>query len=71
MQTPRCPVCGRTECNHSHYQQDADSVRELVACTCMICSGPLADHDTKDHAARVVERLAAIGYPTPVNVGIS
>jgi hypothetical protein len=36
----------------------------------VICSGPLADHEIGEHAARVVERLAALGFPTPVNVGM-
>jgi len=66
----RCPVCGRTDCNHSRYQQDANAVREFDRQTCTICSGSLADHETKDHFARVVERLAALGFPTPVNVGM-
>ncbi|MGB5188314.1 MAG: hypothetical protein WBO84_14430 [Acidimicrobiia bacterium] len=37
---------------------------------CVICSGALADHEIGEHAARVVERLAALGFPTPVNVGM-
>lgn len=70
MQTNPCPSGGRRDGRHSDlkpgvgYQPGAESL------TCAICSGPLADHTTKDHAARVVERLAALGFPTPVNVGM-
>ena len=70
MQTNPCPSCGRRDGRHSHlrpgvaYQSDAESL------TCAICSGALADHTISDHAARVAERLAALGFPTPVNVGM-
>ncbi|MGB9357064.1 MAG: hypothetical protein WCC01_00770 [Acidimicrobiia bacterium] len=70
MQTNPCPSCGRTDGRHSHlrpgvgYQPGAGSLK------CAICSGPLADHTVNDHAARVAERLATLGFPTPVNVGM-
>lgn len=35
--------------------------------SCAICTGPLADHDMRDHASRVVERMLRIGFPTPVS----
>ncbi len=34
---------------------------------CILCRGPLADHETGDHAAKVVERMSQIGFPTPVS----
>ena len=70
MQTTPCPSCGRTDGNHSHLPPAAGSERETDSRRCVICSGPLADHGIEEHAARVVERLAALGFPTPVNVGM-
>ena len=70
MQTNPCPSCGRTDGRHSllppgiGYQPGSGSVK------CAICLGPLADHSVGDHASRVAERLAALGFPTPVNVGM-
>lgn len=34
---------------------------------CVICEGPLADHEIGDHATRVVERMLKLGFPTPVS----
>jgi hypothetical protein len=70
MQTTPCPSCGRTDGNHSHLPPVGSSERETGYLKCVICSGPLADHEMSEHAARVVERLAALGFPTPVNVGM-
>lgn len=70
MQTTPCPSCGRTDGNHSHLPPVGSSERGTGSMKCVICSGPLADHEIGEHAARVVERLAALGFPTPVNVGM-
>jgi hypothetical protein len=70
MQTQQCPSCGRTDCDHARLKPTTFFDRGASARACMICSGPLADHNTGEHASRVVERLAALGYPTPVNIGM-
>ena len=70
MQTTQCPSCGRTDGKHSHLPPVGSSDRGSGSLKCVICSGPLADHEIGEHPARVVERLAALGFPTPVNVGM-
>jgi hypothetical protein len=70
MQAQPCPSCGGTDCDHARVTPTSPFDRGAGARTCAICSGPLADHTTADHASRVVERLAALGYPTPVNIGM-
>jgi hypothetical protein len=70
MQTTECPLCGRTDGQHSHLPPTDSFDRETASRKCVICSGPLADHEAGEHAARVVERLAALGFPTPVSVGM-
>ncbi|MEA3502828.1 MAG: hypothetical protein U9R47_08645 [Actinomycetota bacterium] len=70
MQTQPCPSCGRTDCSHARRSQSALYDRDANTRTCVICSGPLAGHTTGEHASRVVERLAALGYPTPVEIDV-
>jgi len=70
MKTQPQPLIGGSHCEHAQPQPIALFDRGASARTCVICSGALADHSTGEHASRVVERLAALGYPTPVNIGI-
>jgi hypothetical protein len=70
METTPCPLCGRIDGTHSHQTPTGSFDRRNGAQNCVICSGSLADHATADHAARVVERLAALGFPMPANVGM-
>ncbi|MGB5656837.1 MAG: hypothetical protein WBN35_09540 [Acidimicrobiia bacterium] len=70
MQATQCPSCGRTDGKHSHPPLVSSPERATGSMKCVICSGALADHEIGEHAARVVERLAALGFPTPVNVGM-
>ncbi len=70
MQTQPHPSTGGTDCDHAQPQSATLFDRGASARTCVICSGSLADHSTGEHASRVVERLAALGYPTPVNIGM-
>ncbi len=71
MQTLPCPICGRTDCTHARPPNRSFYDRDDVTRPCPICSGPLADHSAAEHAARVVERLAALGYPMPVDVDVA
>ena len=48
-----------------------DTNRGAGELKCAICLGALADHEIGDHAARVVDRMLAIGFPTPVGRRIS
>jgi|MGYP001811734765 hypothetical protein len=70
METIPCPLCGRTDGKHAHRPPTGSFDSRNGARKCAICSGSLADHETSDHAARVVERLAALGFPMPANVGM-
>jgi hypothetical protein len=70
METIPCPLCSRTDGEHTHPPQTGGFDRGTSSRKCVICSGALADHETGDHAARVVERLAALGFPMPANVGM-
>ena len=70
MQPQPRPSTGGTDCEHVQPQPPALFDRGASARARAICSGPLADHSTAEHASRVVERLAALGYPTPANIGM-
>jgi hypothetical protein len=70
MQTQAYPSSDGTDCDDTRLQPTVLFDRAAGAGTCMICRGPLADHTTAEHASRVVDRLAALGYPTPVNIGM-
>jgi hypothetical protein len=70
METIPCPLCGSTDGEHTHHPQADVFDRGTGSRKCVICSEALADHETGDHAARVVERMAALGFPMPANVGM-
>lgn len=55
----------------NHVKAIDNSDRGAGDLKCAICSGALADHEIGDHANRVVERMLAIGFPTPVGRRIS
>jgi len=71
METQPCPSCGRTGCTDASHRRSVLYDRGAAMRPCTICSGSLADHSTAEHASRVVERLAALGYPTPIEVDVA
>lgn len=71
MQTPPCPLCGRVGCVDTRHRRRALYDRGAAMRPCSICAGSLADHTTADHSAKVVERLAALGYPMPAEVDVA